>query len=92
MCNGYLEGKCEGSSCPKIHPKACKWFAREIGCRRKEECDFSHDTLAFDDERIKAHKKEIKTFKCVSCQSEWKENNCVLQHKIDISALIVRIG
>ena len=33
-----------------------------------------------------------KKFKCVLCQSEWKENHFVLQHKIDISALIVWIG
>ena len=23
------------------------------------------------------------TFKCVSCKSEWKESNCVVEHKIE---------
>ena len=63
--------------------KSCKWFAREMGCRRKEEYNFSQDTLTFDYQRIKAHKKETKKFKFVSCPSEWKGNNIVVQFKIN---------
>ena len=83
VCKGYLEGNCEGSSCPNRHPKPCKWFGGEMGCTRKEECDFSHETLAFKDQQSNAHKSKSETLKCVSCKSEWKESNCVVEHKIE---------
>ena len=82
VCNVYLEGICEGSSCPKRHPKACNWFGGERGCTRNEACDYSHDTLAFDGQNKNAHKNESKTYACLSCKSEWKESNCVVQHII----------
>ena len=71
ICN--LEGSCEGKGCPSRHPKACKWFGGETGCKRRENCQFSHDTLASDDQKRTAHKNIIQTFRCVSCESDWKE-------------------
>ena len=42
-----------------------------------------HDTRAFDDQKINAHKMKSDTFRCVSCKSEWQERKYVVQHKIE---------
>ena len=37
ICNAYLDGECDGKglSCQDRHPKACKWFTSETGCKGK---------------------------------------------------------
>jgi hypothetical protein len=64
ICKGYLKGTCNESDCQGRHHKASKWFVIETGCKRKDDCEFSHDTLAGN---------QNKKFKCVSCKSEWKD-------------------
>ena len=79
-CKEYVEGKCEGNSCPRRHPKACKWFRGSTGCRRKEERDFSHDTIVCIREKNNSPQNSIDSYKCVSCDYEWSESNCVVKH------------
>ena len=83
ICEKYQEGKCNGSNCLDRHPKPCKWFKGLTGCRRKEACHFSHDTLVCDGQGNKAQKNEITKFNCVSCKYEWKERSCVVKHCVN---------
>ena len=83
ICEKYPEGKCNGSNCLDRHPKPCKWFKGLTGCRRKEACHFSHDTLVCDGQGNKAQKNEISNFNCVSCKYEWKDRSCVVKHCVN---------
>ena len=58
-CKNHLESqKCQVKLCKERHPKVCKWFIKEVGCKR-DNCDFLHVTFATDDNNEKAHKKLI---------------------------------
>ena len=83
VCNNYLGGKCEDKRCPDRHPKACKWFKGETGCRRKEGCEYSHDTLVCDDGK----KIKSKVFKCVGCKHDWNEEKFVVKYNINETEL-----
>ena len=48
--------KCTVKGCNYRHPKTCKWFSKEVGCRRNY-CEFLHGTLAKSDDKITAHKE-----------------------------------
>ena len=85
VCEKYLEGKCDGSECPDRHPKKCKWFVGKNGCRRNENCDFWHGTLAQEDQIIN-HIQEIEkeeNYDCVSCKHTWKEHQFVVKHMVN---------
>ena len=61
VCQTYIEGKCEDKSCQKRHPKACKCFQGESGCRRAEECEYSHNQLVCGN-------KKVENYKCAGCK------------------------
>ena len=83
VCEMHMEGnQCKDSRCSKRHPKPCKWYKSETGCRRVEACEFSHDTLVCKDDGQNTPNSESKIFKCVSCNDEWKEKTHVVMHKI----------
>ena len=67
--------KCKDRTCRERHPKGCKWFQREVGCRRIN-CAFLHTNLATN------AVKESEYFECVSCKSVWKDKKCVVEHVI----------
>ena len=73
VCNNNVGGKCEDQKCLKRHPKICKWLTGSSGCRRNENCEFSHVTPVSDD---------IQHFKCVSCKYDWNESRFVIRHEI----------
>ena len=50
----------------------------ETGCRRKDTCEFSHDTRVCGDGKSLA----IESFKCVGCKCEYKEERFVVKHLI----------
>ena len=83
VCQKYQQGQCNGNKCPNRHPKACKWFKAWEGCRRREACHFSHDTLVCDGQENQAQKNETIKFNCVSCKHEWKDRNCVVSHLVN---------
>ena len=56
--------KCTVKGCNYRHPKTCKWFSKEVGCRRNY-CEFRHSTFAKSDDKISAHKES--SFKCEGC-------------------------
>ena len=62
VCKNHLTGKCEVEKCPDRHPKPCKWFKLKTGCRRKDLCDFLHDTLVCDDGK-KVYQKVLKRWR-----------------------------
>ena len=76
------DNKCDGKNCPNRHPKACKWQKEVGGCRRKQFCDYSHDTLVSDDDRRKTNESEMEKFECVGCKHEWEERQFVVMHNI----------
>ena len=49
--------KCNVKECKYRHPQICKWFTKEVGCKR-QNCDFIHVTPAGYDGKSKAHKKQ----------------------------------
>ena len=80
ICQRHLENlKCSEKNCNKRHSNQCKWFQKEVGCRRSN-CDFLHETLACDDGNKNAH-KETK-YKCEGCKSEFPKDNYVVKHTI----------
>ena len=79
-CQKHLETlKCTVKECKDRHPKVCKWFTREVGCKR-QHCDFLHDTPAGDDEKSKAHKES--GYACEGCKKTFPEANYVVNHRI----------
>ena len=81
ICIQYLEGKCKGHGCPDRHPKACKWVKEELGCRRNEESNFSHDPRICSE--IVKKESENNHFQCVSCKHEWRESQHVVKHMVE---------
>ena len=73
------ETKCDKEKCPNRHPKPCKWYKGETGCRRGKDCDFSHDTLVCGDKNME---NQPKYFNCVSCKHTWNETKFVIKHNI----------
>ena len=78
-CKNVLDGKnCDDKLCKDRHPKICKWWQGQSGCRR-ENCDYLHSdvTLACDDgEPNKAHN----SFPCSGCRNCYEDRTCVVQH------------
>ena len=73
VCEIYLEkGTCDQRECSYRHPKSCKWLESNGGCRRKDDCDYSH--------KIKPAQKEVERFDCVSCKHTWSEEKFVVKH------------
>ena len=62
--------------------EACKWFGGERGCRRKDECSFSHDIIIFGIGYINTEQTEIKSYRCVSCHDAWKVSHFVVKHMV----------
>ena len=53
----------------------------ELGCRRNEECNLSHDTRICSE--IVKKESENNHFHCVSCKHEWKESQDVVKHMVE---------
>ena len=79
ICKTHLEdGKCDQKVCQNRHPKVCKWWQGNSGCRRID-CDYLHVTLASDDEQVKAHKR----FPCAGCKNCYDDETCVVHHIVN---------
>ena len=80
MCRTYKESKrCKDRGCGGRHPRACKWFQRDVGCRRLN-CDYLHvKTNVAKNENLQ---KECKQFKCAGCNDTWEDTNCVVKHQL----------
>ena len=77
ICKTHLEEqKCKEKGCRERHPKACKWFQRDIGCKRLN-CQYLHVTLAENDTKIKS-----KDYECAGCKNVWEDENCVIRQNI----------
>ena len=85
ICKAYLKDlNCETKNCVDRHPRMCKWLRSKYGCRRGEECEYLHVTLADDDRVQSAHKmeSEIGEYSCVGCKSIFSEERCVIKHTV----------
>ena len=78
VCKTYIGGNCEESSCQKRHPRACKYYQGQTGCKRTEGCEFSHDALICEVET----KEKACNFKCAGCKHDWQESQFVVKHDI----------
>ena len=66
---------CSENNCDKIHPNPCKWGYR-CGHNRKGSCLYSHVTIASDDGKLEALKKEFeKKFEVLEVRNKEIENN-----------------
>jgi hypothetical protein len=80
ICTDYLKTyKCAKKECADRHPKKCKWEETAGGCRRKNECNYLHVTIAKDAQKTAT---AIKEFKCVSCSYSWNTTESVVKHTI----------
>ena len=81
ICKEHLEKlKCVNKDCGDRHPSVCKWLQSRSGCKRGEECDFLHVTLASDD-GIRSDRND--DFQCVGCKSSFTNINHVKIHSIE---------
>ena len=79
ICKTHLENqKCSFKSCRERHPKVCKWYNRETGCRRRD-CDFLHVTLASDEDVANVNEY---SYECAGCKNIWQDEKCVVKHNI----------
>ena len=76
-CKIHLEGKkCDDKHCENRHPKPCKWFQGQSGCKR-QNCDYFHVTLACDD----GHQNQARNnFHCSGCKNNFEERSYVVDH------------
>ena len=80
ICQIHVKSlKCTIKGCKNRHPKTCKWFNREVGCKR-QNCDFLHVTHAGDDQKENTHK--VKGYECGGCKSIFPQANYVVKHEI----------
>ena len=81
ICKKVLDGKkCYEKACIGRHPKICKWWQGQSGCKR-EDCDYLHIdvTLACDDVNTNnAHK----VYPCSGCQNYYEDQTCVVKHVV----------
>ena len=86
MCKEYIKNlKCLNKDCPDRHPRVCKWWKNSrSGCKRGDECEYLHVTLANDDKSMKAHKIDLITgeYNCVGCKSIFTDEKYVVKHII----------
>ena len=57
------------------------WKKSNSGCKRENNFDFLHDTLAQDD-RSYGRKDEEQEYKCVGCESCFSDRRCIVQHLV----------
>ena len=75
ICNDHIScGKCENKSCPKRHPKRCKWVETQYGCKQKD-CEYLHDGVA-------SGEAQVSCYECVSCKDVWENNSCVKEQTV----------
>ena len=80
ICKTHIENmKCKVKECSRRHPKACKWYQREVGCTRLN-CEYLHFTLAETENVTKA---ESKDYECAGCKNVWQDENCVIKQNIE---------
>ena len=78
ICKRHMENqKCNLKGCTDRHPKICKWYNQEVGCRRKY-CDFIHVTLALADDKPRTH-----LYECAGCKNKWEDVRHVVKHEIN---------
>ena len=85
VCKEYLEDfKCGVKDCPDRHPAVCKWLKSKYGCKRAEECDYLHVTLASDEVERWEHRNmpNMIEYECISCKSSFSDERCVKMHVI----------
>ena len=77
-CAEHLKsGGCKLKNCPLRHPKVCKWYNTNAGCKRALECEYLVVTLASDD--------FMTSFKCEGCKDTWTDLKFVVAHVINNS-------
>ena len=84
MCKDILKAlkkhvetfKCTVKEYKYRHPQICKWFTKEVGCKRPN-CDFIHVTPAGYDGKSKAHTNRI----CDGCKNIFPDTNYVVNCK-----------
>ena len=59
--------KCETRDCLGRHPKTCKWWSKQDGCKKGSE------------NKTEANSEK---FKCKSCKHIWEDRSCVMEHFI----------
>ena len=70
-CQRFIETIiCEDRKCKYRHRKLCRYFIKEIGCFRNEDCQYLHKQVRY--ERQKTQDKKDKTkenvkYKCNHC-------------------------
>ena len=85
ICQTYLENnKCDRKICRKRHPKVCKfWLRSNQGCKRGDECDFLHVTLAQGEQNVvNVNRVETSIYECAGCKDVWTDRTGVVEHMI----------
>jgi hypothetical protein len=81
ICKIHLEKqKCKDKGCRGRHPKACRWFQRDIGCKRRN-CEYLHVFLAKTENEAKTKSKD---YECAAagCKNVWQDTKCVVKQNI----------
>jgi hypothetical protein len=77
ICTEHLQSmKCETRDCLGRHPKTCKWWSKQDGCKRGSECGYLH---VMSENKTEANSEK---FKCISCKHIWEDRSCVMEHFI----------
>jgi hypothetical protein len=79
ICKTHLEKlKCKEKGCRGRHPKACKWFQRDVGCKRLN-CEYLHVMLAKTENEATIKSKD---YECAGCKNVWQDEKCVIKQNI----------
>ena len=80
VCKTHLEKqKCKENGCRGRHPRACKWFQRDIGCKRVD-CGYLHVILA---EKENGNTIKSKDYECAGCKNVWQDESCVIEQNFE---------
>ena len=89
ICRGHLKThNCQKTECKDRHPKKCKWEETKSGCRRSDNCNYLHDTMAKETNASVTVARDSE-YKCVSCNYTCKDKSCVVEHNINNTNVFV---
>ena len=82
ICDSYLkEGICLATTCPKRHPKNCRyWIRKREGCMRQDSCQYLHkETTKYKPKSLAGSKSYLT---CDACKYRGNDNHDLKKHEI----------
>ena len=61
-----------------VDPKGCKWFQRDVGCKRLN-CEYLHVMLSKTENEATF---KFKDYECAGCKYVWQDEKCVIKQNI----------